>query len=164
MGLGNDTESSSSGGTNAGSESGGHEGEKNTVSGLSFGVKAAVIVGLGADVSFLWDGKNLDLTITGSYGLGVQTPTGNFSTFSELLEHSVSRGSPTLSSQEMTSSRISTTTSHTADIGLGVVGTYDLDNLNESGIPNSLSVGSFGGAVWYNSTTTINVFSLGSKQ
>ena len=38
--------------------------------------------------------------------------------------------------------------STTVDIGAGVVVTYDMDNLDDSGIPNSYGYGGVGGGVW----------------
>ena len=52
--------------------------------------------------------------------------------------------------------------STTAEIGLGITGTYDLDNLNKSGLPNSWGAGSVGGGVWHNGTVSIP-FGWGSK-
>ena len=49
------------------------------------------------------------------------------------------------------------TISTTADICLGITGTYDLDNMNSSGLPNSWGFGSVGGGVWKNGSIVIPV-------
>ena len=53
--------------------------------------------------------------------------------------------------------------STTVDIGAGVVVTYDLNNLNDTGMPNSFSAGIVGGGVWYNNTTVIHLYKKGRK-
>lgn len=40
-------------------------------------------------------------------------------------------------------------------LGLGVTGTYDLNNLKSSGLLNSWSFGSIGGGVWKTGTVVI---------
>lgn len=52
----------------------------------------------------------------------------------------------------------SSSSTNTVDICLGINGTYDLDNLNSSGLPNSWSIGSVGGGVWKTGSIIIPVF------
>ena len=46
---------------------------------------------------------------------------------------------------------------------MGIVGTYDLDNLNKSGLPNDFSFGSIGGGVWKNFTLTVT-YTFGERK
>ena len=53
--------------------------------------------------------------------------------------------------------QIGISSSVTADICLGVIGTYDLNNSKPSGMPNSLGFGSVGGGVWKTWTVVIPI-------
>jgi len=50
-----------------------------------------------------------------------------------------------------------TNKSTTVDSGILVMGTYDLNNLNANGSPNSISFGAVGGGIWRNYTGTIKI-------
>jgi len=129
----------------------------NIVRSYGFGLKMALVLGLGFEVGYVTDGETKAIYITGSYGIGVQVSTGNYSSIGELMnsyKNPSNLFSPSIGSGSVTSG---TETSETVDIGVGVVGTWDLNNLDKSGLPNSWSAGSVGGGYWYNSTTVFKI-------
>ncbi|WP_191018305.1 hypothetical protein [Treponema zioleckii] len=126
---------------------------KKVVTNYGFGFKAAFILGLGCEVGFITDGENRGIYLVGSYGCGIQASIGNYSNISTLLKSSASISDSFSPSIEDGGVASGTSGSTTADIGLGLVGSYDLNNLNKNGLPNAFSTGSIGGGVWYNSTT-----------
>ena len=131
--------------------------QKNIITSYGFGFKMALGVGLGFEVGYVTDGETKAIYITGSYGIGVQVSTGNYSSIGELMnsyKNPSNLFSPSIGSGSVTSG---TETSETVDIGVGVVGTWDLNNLDKSGLPNSWSAGSVGGGYWYNSTTVFKI-------
>ncbi len=131
---------------------------KKIIRNYGFGFKAAMILGVGFEVGYVTDGETRGIYMVGSYGCGVQASIGEYSNITDLLKSSASvPGSfcPSVTNGEIVSG---TTGSSNADIGLGIVGSYDLNDLNKDGLPNSFSAGSIGGGVWYNSTT---VFTFG---
>ena len=130
--------------------------QKNIITSYGFGLKMALVLGLGFEVGYVTDGETKAIYITGSYGVGVQVSTGNYSSIKELVKSPSPRSlfSPSIGTGSVT---IGTETSETVDIGVGIVGTWDLNNLNKSGLPNSWSGGSVGGGYWYNSTTILKI-------
>ena len=131
--------------------------QKNIITSYGFGLKMALVLGLGFEVGYVTDGETKAIYITGSYGIGVQVSTGNYSSIEELMnsyKNPSNLFSPSIGSGSVTSG---TETSETVDIGVGVVGTWDLNNLDKSGLPNSWSAGSVGGGYWYNSTTVFKI-------
>ncbi len=126
---------------------------KNVVRNYGLGFKAAFILGLGFEFGYITDGENSGIYMVGSYGCGIQASIGEYTNIHDLLGSSKSATdffAPSIGVGEITSG---TSGSTTADIGLGLVGSYDLNNLNKNGLPNAFSTGSIGGGVWYNSTT-----------
>ena len=121
----------------------------------------ALIVGLGYEVGVTID-SNGDFSpyVSGSLGVGIQTPTvkENVSP-SQLIKEA--NGFDRSVSTDASTKRLSSST--TVDIGAGVVVTYDLNNLNDTGMPNSFSAGIVGGGVWYNNTTLIHLYKKGRK-
>ena len=130
--------------------------QKNIITSYGFGLKMALVLGLGFEVGYVTDGETKAIYITGSYGVGVQVSTGNYSSIKELVKSPSPRSlfSPSIGTGSIT---IGTETSETVDIGVGIVGTWDLNNLDKSGLPNSWSAGSVGGGYWYNSTTVFKI-------
>ena len=130
--------------------------QKNIITSYGFGFKMALGVGLGFEVGYIEAGETKGIYITGSYGVGVQVSTGNYSSIKDLVKSPSPRSlfSPSIGTGSVT---IGTETSETVDIGVGIVGTWDLNNLNKSGLPNSWSGGSVGGGYWYNSTTILKI-------
>ena len=128
---------------------------------ISYGGKMALIVGLGYEVGVTID-SNGDFSpyVSGSLGVGIQTPTvkENVSP-SQLIKEA--NGFDRSVSTDASTKRLSSST--TVDIGAGVVVTYDLNNLNDTGMPNSFSAGIVGGGVWYNNTTVIHLYKEGRK-
>ncbi len=124
---------------------------------FGFGGKAALIVGLGAEVGVMVDKSfNIYLYASGSVGVGIQTPAvtkGNLS-FKNYMKNSIGKQY----SMSLDPSSVGLSSTNTADICLGINGTYDLDNLNSSGLPNSWSIGSVGGGVWKTGSIIIPVF------
>ena len=130
--------------------------QKNIITSYGFGLKMALVLGLGFEVGYVTDGETKAIYITGSYGVGVQVSTGNYSSIKELVKSPSPRSlfSPSIGTGSIT---IGTETSETVDIGVGIVGTWDLNNIDKSGLPNSWSAGSVGGGYWYNSTTVFKI-------
>ena len=120
----------------------------------SLGGKLALILGLGAETGIIFDTSgNWYWYLSGSIGCGVQTPTKtNLSTLQYL---SKAAGSSLGVSLDPT--QVGTSSSLTADICLGVTGTYDLNNPKASGLPNSWGLGSLGGGVWKTGTVVIPI-------
>jgi len=145
------------------SASGGKKNEEATKSShniISFsrgiGVKLALLLGGGVEMGIIVD-KNLNVYFyaSGSIGTGIQTPAVKtpLSTKDYLFN---ARGQST--SISLDPSHIGFSSSTTVDIGLGITGTYDLNNLNKSGLPNSYGYGSAGGGVWKNGTIVIPLY------
>ena len=82
------------------------------------------------------------------YFQGIQTPSTTKTDLSTLqyLKSAIgfSRG------VSLDPTQVGKSSSLTADICLGVTGTYDLNNQKSSGLPNSWGFGSVGGGVWKN--------------
>jgi len=120
------------------------------------GAKLALIFGVGVEAGIIVD-KNLNVYFyaSGSVGTGIQTPAVKtpLSTKNYLLS---AKGQSTGISLDP--NKIGFSSSTTVDIGLGVIGTYDLDNLNKSGDPNSYGYGSVGGGVWKNGTVVFPLY------
>src|SRR5574344_599480 len=112
--------------------------------GISYGGKAALILGLGTEGGILFSSdKHLYGYVSASIGVGIQTPA------STEFRKSIIGLSPVLSLDNTGSGCFS---NDSADICLGVIGTYDLKELNRNGLPNSWSFGSVGGGVWKTGT------------
>ena len=126
-------------------------------SSFGFGGKLALILGLGAEVGFILDtAGNVYGYLSGSVGCGIQTPTTTktaLSTFQYLKKSVGSTGGLSLDSTQ-----VGISSSFTADICLGITGTYDLNNQRSSGLPNSWGFGSVGGGVWKTGTVIIPIY------
>ena len=113
---------------------------------ISYGGKMALIVGLGYEVGVTID-SNGDFSpyVSGSIGVGIQTPTAKENlSLAQLIKEA--NGFDRSVSTDASTKGLSSST--TVDIGAGVVVTYDMDNLDDSGIPNSYGYGGVGGGVW----------------
>ena len=113
---------------------------------ISYGGKMALIVGLGYEVGVTID-SNGDFSpyVSGSLGVGIQTPTAKENlSLAQLIKEA--NGFDRSVSTDASTKGLSSST--TVDIGAGVVVTYDMDNLDDSGIPNSYGYGGVGGGVW----------------
>lgn len=106
----------------------------------------ALIVGLGYEVGITID-SNGDFSpyVSGSIGVGIQTPTVKENLSPSQLIKEANGFDRSVSTDASTKGLSSSTT---VDIGAGVVVTYDMDNLDDSGIPNSYGYGGVGGGVW----------------
>ena len=124
---------------------------------VSYGFKLALILGLGGEIGGIIDKSgNAYIYLSGSIGCGIQTPTTtktNLSTINYLKKSVGPSGNITLDPN-----KIGTSSSLTADICLGAIGTYDLNNLSSSGLPNSWSIGSVGGGVWKTGTVVFPIY------
>ena len=124
---------------------------------VSYGFKLALILGLGGEIGGIIDKSgNAYIYLSGSIGCGIQTPTTtktNLSTINYLRKSVGPSGNITLDPN-----KIGTSSSLTADICLGAIGTYDLNNLSSSGLPNSWSIGSVGGGVWKTGTVVFPIY------
>lgn len=111
------------------------------------------------------DNDSVSLYITGSYGVGIQVSSSSKSDLVDVLKkgQGVSATIGYDDSNSNQDNKIFTTSSTTVDIGAGVSVTYDLNNLNDTGMPNSFSAGIVGGGVWYNNTTVIHLYKRGRK-
>ncbi|MDY4593438.1 MAG: RHS repeat-associated core domain-containing protein, partial [Eubacteriales bacterium] len=58
----------------------------NIVRSYGFGLKMALVLGLGFEVGYIEAGETKGIYITGSYGVGVQVSTGNYSSIKELVK------------------------------------------------------------------------------
>jgi hypothetical protein len=122
-----------------------------------YGVRLALVLGLGIEGGAMVD-KNFNayLYFTGSIGAGIETPA--------ITKTDLSTGKYLARSKGLTGSlsvdpnQIGFTSATTADICLGVIGTYDLNNLKSSGLPNSYGFGSVGGGIWKSGTVILPVF------
>lgn len=124
---------------------------------FGFGAKAALVFGLGAEVGVMVDKSfNIYVYASGSVGMGIQTPavTNGYLSVKNYMKNSIGKQY----SMSLNPSTVGLSSANTADICLGINGTYDLDNMNSSGLPNSLSIGSVGGGVWKTGTIIIPVF------
>ena len=122
---------------------------------ISYGGKMALIVGLGYEVGITID-SNGDFSpyVSGSLGVGIQTPTAKENlSLAQLIRKSNDRGG-SISMDEPSKGGSSSTT---VDIGAGIVVTYDLDNLDDSGVPNSYGYGGVGGGVYITSTKVVTL-------
>ena len=124
---------------------------------VSYGFKLALILGLGGEIGGIIDKSgNAYIYLSGSIGCGIQTPTTtktNLSTINYLKKSVGPSGNITHDPN-----KIGTSSSLTADICLGAIGTYDLNNLSSSGLPNSWSIGSVGGGVWKTGTVVFPIY------
>jgi hypothetical protein len=122
----------------------------------SFGGKMAAILGLGGEIGVALDTDgNIAAFASGSIGVGIQTPTikGN-GLFSQLVRKSVGHnGGWTQGNVPSTGFSHSTT----VDVGILLMATYDLNNLNKNGLPTGLSYGGIGGGVWKNGIFTARI-------
>lgn len=124
---------------------------------VGIGGKCALILGLGAEGGFIIDkSRNLYGYISGSIGCGIQTPSTTKVDLSTLQYLNNSKGISGSISLDPTQKGISS--SLTADICLGIVGTYDLNNQKSSGLPNSWSFGSVGGGIWKTGTIVFPIY------
>ncbi len=134
----------------------GHDDSYGFSSSISYGGKVALILGLGAEGGVILDpSMNLYLYFSGSIGCGIQTPATTRTDLSvmEYLQKAVDySGGISFDPTE-----IGLSSSLTADICLGVIGTYDLNNSKPSGLPNSFGFGSVGGGVWKTWTIIIPI-------
>ena len=113
---------------------------------ISYGGKMALIVGLGYEVGITIDSNgNFSPYVSGSLGVGIQTPTAKENLSLAQLIKKANEFDRSVSTDASTKGLSSSTT---VDIGAGVVVTYDLDNLDDSGVPNSYGYGGVGGGVW----------------
>ena len=99
---------------------------------------------------------NIYLYASGSVGVEIQTPavTKGTLSFKNYMKNSIGKQY----SMSLDTSAVGLSSTNTADICLGINGTYDLDNLNSSGLPNSWSIGSVCGGVWKTGSIIIPVF------
>ena len=135
---------------------------KNIVFSGGFGVKAALVLGLGGETGLIVDINKNEKSLTlywylaGSIGCGIETPAVKKTDLTPMEYLKKSMG-PT-GTIELDSNQTKTGSTLTADICLGVIGTYDLNNLNSSGLPNSWGVGSVGGGVWKTGILAVPVY------
>jgi hypothetical protein len=122
-----------------------------------YGIKLALVLGLGIEGGAMVD-KNLNIYLyfTGSIGVGIETPATTKTDLSTGKYLAKSKGRTV--SLSVNPNQIGFTSATTADICLGVIGTYDLNNLKSSGLPNSYSFGSVGGGIWKSGTVILPVF------
>ena len=124
---------------------------------FGFGEKVALILGLGIEGGVSLDTSgNIYAYISGSVGCGIQTPSSTKTDLSALQYLKKSAGLTGGFSLDPT--QVGTSSSLTADICLGVTGTYDLNNQKTSGLPNSWGFGSVGGGVWKTGTVVLPVY------
>ena len=122
-----------------------------------FGGKLALVLGLGAESGFIGDTSgNLYWYLSGSVGCGIQTPSTTKTDLSTLQYLKSAKGLSGGVSLDPT--QVGKSSSLTADICLGVTGTYDLNNQKSSGLPNSWGVGSVGGGVWKTGTIVVPIY------
>ena len=123
---------------------------------FGFGSKVALILGIGVEAGVVADtSNNWYLYFSGSLGCGIETP---FMTKTDLsTKQYLNKALGIKDSFILDPTKVGYNVSKTADICLGVVGTYDLENQNESGIPNSFSFGSVGGGVWKTGTLILPI-------
>ena len=122
-----------------------------------FGGKLALVLGLGAESGFIGDTSgNLYWYLSGSVGCGIQTPSTTKTDLSTLQYLKSAKGLSGGVSLDPT--QVGKSSSLTADICLGVTGTYDLNNQKSSGLPNSWGFGSVGGGVWKTRTIVVPIY------
>ena len=122
-----------------------------------FGGKLALVLGLGAESGFIGDTSgNLYWYLSGSVGCGIQTPSTTKTDLSTLQYLKSAKGFSGGVSLDPT--QVGKSSSLTADICLGVTGTYDLNNQKSSGLPNSWGFGSVGGGVWKTGTIVVPIY------
>ncbi|WP_253714849.1 RHS repeat domain-containing protein [Treponema sp. OMZ 803] len=122
-----------------------------------FGGKLALVLGLGAESGFIGDTSgNLYWYLSGSVGCGIQTPSTTKTDLSTLQYLKSAKGFSGGVSLDPT--QVGKSPSLTADICLGVTGTYDLNNQKSSGLPNSWGFGSVGGGVWKTGTIVVPIY------
>ena len=122
-----------------------------------FGGKLALVLGLGAESGFIGDTSgNLYWYLSGSVGCGIQTPSTTKTDLSTLQYLKSAKGFSGGVSLDPT--QVGKSSSLTADICLGVTGTYDLNNQKSSGLPNSWGVGSVVGGVWKTGTIVVPIY------
>ena len=122
-----------------------------------FGGKLALVLGLGAESGFIGDTSgNLYWYLSGSVGCGIQTPSTTKTDLSTLQYLKSAKGLSGGVSLDPT--QVGKSSSLTADICLGVTGTYDLNNQKSSGLPNSWGFGSVGGGVWKTGTIVVPIY------
>ncbi|MBP5329273.1 MAG: LysM peptidoglycan-binding domain-containing protein [Spirochaetaceae bacterium] len=123
-----------------------------------YGGKLALIIGLGAEGGVIYDTQtnNVYIYISGSIGCGIQTPTVTKDCLS--IDDFLNKTTGANIGFTLDPKQVGFSSSLTADICLGVNGTYDLNNLNSSGLPNSWGIGSVGGGVWKTGTFIIPIY------
>ena len=122
-----------------------------------FGGKLALVLWLGAESGFIGDTSgNLYWYLSGSVGCGIQTPSTTKTDLSTLQYLKSAKGFSGGVSLDPT--QVGKSSSLTADICLGVTGTYDLNNQKSSGLPNSWGFGSVGGGVWKTGTIVVPIY------
>jgi len=136
--------------------------DSNILISFGHGGKLALGPGLGVEGGFIVDKSyNIYAYMTGYVGVGIQTPattnTG-LKTSEYLLKSKGVQFSLSMDYKEpLDTKKISFSSMTTADICFGVNAVYNLNNLNSSGLPNTWSFGSFGGAVWKSGTVLIPI-------
>ena len=122
-----------------------------------FGGKLALVLWLGAESGFIGDTSgNLYWYLSGSVGCGIQTPSTTKTDLSTLQYLKSAKGFSGGVSLDPT--QVGKSSSLTADICLGVTGTYDLNNQKSSGLPNSWGFGSVVGGVWKTGTIVVPIY------
>ena len=117
---------------------------------IGISVKGAILLGVGAEFGITFDSKGgFGAYATLSVGTGVQVGT-DFS-LEDLLSPTGNFSSGDIGSMSGSSTTI--------DAGVGLIGTWDINNLNSNGSPNSTGGLSFGGGVWKNYTFVLTIFS-----
>ena len=120
---------------------------------INFGSKIALVGGFGWSLGGTFDDGKMNLNASFSIGTGIELVTAKKSDSLVDMITSQFSSAPSLSvntSEMYTNEHMNFSTSQTTDISLGIVCTYDLDNLNPNAMPNSFSgIGLPGGGYWY---------------
>lgn len=124
--------------------------------GVSLGGKIALGPGIGAQIDLELTKNSITAKVSGFVGVGVQLQAKGNTAPASVLKDTFAPNSVKdvfsgvyVGKDEVKKEGVSFSTSKTADIGIGITGTYDLNNLNHSGLPNELGFGSVGGGVWW---------------
>jgi len=144
------------GNNNQNNQLGSKENDTKTIN-FGMGLKAAIVIGLGIEVGITFDTDG-GFGVYGSFsvGTGVQVGvTGKSGNILTKISNSIlGRGVGWADGSVQTGITIN----NTVDIGVGIAGTWDLNNLGTTGLPtNGISFGTIGGGVWQNYTGTIQI-------
>jgi RHS repeat-associated protein len=122
---------------------------------VGFGVKAALVVGVGLEVGITVDTSgSVGVYITGSVGVGIETPAiGDASALGDIAKGAMGFDGGYSDGKVQTGGSTSTT----VDAGAGIIGKWDLDNPGSNGLPSGIGFGSIGGGVWKNGTLTLKI-------